>query len=98
MPGRKIGIRFPEDHPIWRYPPDKRSSILRDQIEINAIYEQLKECLQRIAVIEAKLDKILDKVANVHVFEEKPNNRSSDGSTIDPEDVAEQVLGFLDEF
>lgn len=97
MAGRKITIRFPEDHPVWSYPAGKRSTVLREQVDINIMHKKVNECLQRVTAMEAKLDKILDKIESVKMPEGKPDNRDS-SSTIDPEDVAKQVLGFLDEF
>jgi len=66
MSGKKISIRLPEEHSIWKYPTGRRSDVLRRWIEAGKMADKVDRRLslieKRIEILETKIDGISDKI------------------------------------
>ena len=53
---RRLELRLPDDHPIWRVPDRLRASTARRWLELGATAEEAQESLEeRLAAVEARL-------------------------------------------
>lgn len=54
---RRLEVRLPPDHPVFRFPPGKRSERVRELIDLGLRLEE------RLSSIERKLDALLSGAA-----------------------------------
>ena len=53
---RRLELRLPDDHPIWRVPDRLRASTARRWLELGAAAEEAERGLEeRLAAVEARL-------------------------------------------
>jgi DNA-binding GntR family transcriptional regulator len=53
---RRLELRLPDDHPIWRVPDRLRASTARRWLELGAAVEEAERGLEeRLAAVEARL-------------------------------------------
>lgn len=56
IPLRRLELRLPDDHPIWKVPHRLRASTARRWLELGAAAEEAQESLEeRLAAVETRL-------------------------------------------
>ncbi|WP_187296500.1 hypothetical protein [Neomoorella thermoacetica] len=78
---RRLEIRIPPDHPVFRYPPRLRGQVAREWLDLG----------MRLAAIEVRLARLEERGAAP-----APDAGSREGKRIDPAKFRETLAGVFD--
>lgn len=53
-PAKRLDLRLPPDHPIFKYPPGVRAQIAREWLDIGARLERIEKLLEQGTSIPAQ--------------------------------------------
>ncbi|CEP67145.1 Uncharacterized [Moorella glycerini] len=79
---KRLEIRIPPDHPVFRYPPRLRGQVAREWLDLG----------MRLAGIEERLARLEERGA----APPDPRDSSQNGNGIDPEKFRETLAGVFD--
>lgn len=65
MPSKKLPVRLPPDHPIWKIPPGKRSARAREAIDLAFnLVEHITEIKGLVVSLNSRLERIEGMLVN----------------------------------
>lgn len=83
-PLRRLELRLPANHAVWKLPEGSRTRIVREWLEVGRRLTEIEESLQ---VVTKKIDTLYSN--NISIVSQEPNNQE-----IQPNTDADVGAGF----
>ncbi|MDN5363972.1 MAG: hypothetical protein PWQ91_1033 [Eubacteriales bacterium] len=98
-PMRRVTIRLPEDHPVFRYPERVRAAVLREWVEtgrkICVLEENLAAVLEKLLAIERKIDRLPETaIPAVREMVCKENPQDNGGKSM--REIVDEMLRYFE--